>query len=647
MQNYYLNQLINNDNWLKKAIINFNNGFKRFDNLNVVKDQVKIGVYGPTQVGKTTFILSLLGLGAEELTEVSDALRGGRPKGKSATITTFSYGRSKDENFKITDLVNDKEIIFHEVSELEDYLKKLREEIEQSYADGEDQVKFYELYIAKRYITNPVLIESSRNLQLLDLPGFDTREKKESNYVSKLLKHQFNTCDVIVLMELANQVVNLQNIHLPEFKRWFENPNRFRVVLTKSVTDLSVYKKIKNRRITNKKDFLAHNKSELTRVINKDFEGVYPLEFGDSWNHLKREDHVIASTVAPWLTDIYQSLSADLSQNKTIEGQVANYRKLEVTLVNQEKEELSKLELEKSELKNEIKKLCERIDYEKKGIKTLQRKVDRLNETIDELEQVYIYDLPTLPEKQIEDESLFSLLKQIIDWSLHAGLSCKTENDWSEELMGKYEIDQVRNALLGAAHYIFKGKIDELSYIVSDTQHFNPDKYEISFEYSNKEVRTENRTLKNIFTSKKKLEKTADREKLSTIIHDFCRFIYIYKNECNQAKEEAVKQLKKKLKEIEAIGYSLQNRIKKREKDKAVLLENYHHLRKRKKLVKEEWLKDKGRLDLFDNLLMEEWLAEFNKLNEGLARGSTGELWLMHQKLNTLLIQGERVIKNG
>ena len=55
------------DQWIYEAIDHFNEGFLRFDGQKYEKDQVLIGVYGPTQVGKTTLILTMLGIGDAEI----------------------------------------------------------------------------------------------------------------------------------------------------------------------------------------------------------------------------------------------------------------------------------------------------------------------------------------------------------------------------------------------------------------------------------------------------------------------------------------------------------------------------------------------------------------------------------------------------
>ena len=53
--------------------------------------EVRVVLYGPTQVGKTTLILRLLGLSDETTKEAQRVLRGGRGHGKSATASVTRY----------------------------------------------------------------------------------------------------------------------------------------------------------------------------------------------------------------------------------------------------------------------------------------------------------------------------------------------------------------------------------------------------------------------------------------------------------------------------------------------------------------------------------------------------------------------------
>ena len=52
---------------------------------------VSVVLYGPTQVGKTTLLLTLLGVAEQHRSVVSDILRAGRPHGQSSTSVPIRY----------------------------------------------------------------------------------------------------------------------------------------------------------------------------------------------------------------------------------------------------------------------------------------------------------------------------------------------------------------------------------------------------------------------------------------------------------------------------------------------------------------------------------------------------------------------------
>ena len=101
MKNYYFNYYAS-WLWTQPIIDRYLDSFIKFDAHQMdFKGQIYVGVYGPTQVGKTTFILNLIGINENRLDELSNALRGKREKGKSSTVTATLYEKNEDNNFEI------------------------------------------------------------------------------------------------------------------------------------------------------------------------------------------------------------------------------------------------------------------------------------------------------------------------------------------------------------------------------------------------------------------------------------------------------------------------------------------------------------------------------------------------------------------
>ncbi|RIO19453.1 hypothetical protein BUZ83_12350, partial [Staphylococcus saprophyticus] len=94
MKNYYSKDILN-WNWTDVVINNFLNSFKKFNAYEVdIRNQEYVGVYGPTQVGKTTFILTFIGIKDEYMKSLTNALRGKQGYGKSSTVTATLYQRT-------------------------------------------------------------------------------------------------------------------------------------------------------------------------------------------------------------------------------------------------------------------------------------------------------------------------------------------------------------------------------------------------------------------------------------------------------------------------------------------------------------------------------------------------------------------------
>ena len=82
--------------WAENAVAQHLEGFdpEVRDRLATRDREATIALYGPTQVGKTTLILKMLGVSDAAALTVGEVLRGGRPAGESATATAMRYRAS-------------------------------------------------------------------------------------------------------------------------------------------------------------------------------------------------------------------------------------------------------------------------------------------------------------------------------------------------------------------------------------------------------------------------------------------------------------------------------------------------------------------------------------------------------------------------
>ncbi|WP_342433426.1 hypothetical protein [Neobacillus sp. FSL H8-0543] len=326
--------------WIYEAIDQFNEGFLRFDGQKYEKDHVLIGVYGPTQVGKTTLILTMLGIGDEEIAPLSKALRGKRKKGNSSTITSFIYKRSEDENFYLV-FPDKTKVCCRNLEELEEALNRIRQQIENEEVSYDKPII---LDIAKQFFTNKVFADRSKSISIIDLPGDDTKEKREEEYVDHILTRYMPLCSVCLVMEISSKIVRLFQLDRSTVKDWMYYPQNFRVVLTRSLQSTSVKRAIESGEITTLEDFRGNFRDQLQRNEKEIPNQIYPLEFGDTWLELKDRNHVIYQQAKVWMECLFLELLDELTAVKTPENQIMQIKNMEHIISKQKNLYLTRIE---------------------------------------------------------------------------------------------------------------------------------------------------------------------------------------------------------------------------------------------------------------------------------------------------------------
>jgi energy-coupling factor transporter ATP-binding protein EcfA2 len=349
------------DQWICEAIDHFNEVFLRFDGQKYEKDQVLIGVYGPTQVGKTTLILTMLGIGDKEIGPLSQALRGKREKGNSSTITSFIYKRSADENFHL--IFPDKtRIICRDLEELETALQTIRKQIESGKVLYDKPII---LDIAQQFFSNKLFAEKSKFISIIDLPGDDTKEKREEEYVEHILTRYMPLCSVCLVMEISSKIVRLFQLDRPLVKDWMYYPQNFRVVLTRCLQSTSVKRSIEAGEITSLAEFRENFRDHLQRNEQDIPNQIFPLEFGDTWLELKGRNDVVYQQAKDWMDSLFLELLDELTAVKTPGNQIMQIKNIEHSISKQKNLDLERMSKEITmieESKVEDQRLCENLE---------------------------------------------------------------------------------------------------------------------------------------------------------------------------------------------------------------------------------------------------------------------------------------------
>lgn len=346
--NFYKNRF----NWAFSAKNEFINRFVRLDlqqvNISSSKE-LTISVYGPTQVGKTTIILSLLGLKKEKVNQLSKWLRGKRNLGESSTITVMRYKKSHDNYFNLR-LPNGNEKTNLSGDQLEAALQLLRSTIETQ----------------STYSVEPVVVEipsiyfeaSDVNMNIVDLPGVESADIKEVEHVKQCIKHWVPLSEVCLLVDDATQLTAFSQFSLNEIKYWFNQLENFRIIPTRALSLDSIRKSIINDEIISAKDLIADYENVLNRSLNMNLDlsnTIYPIDIGSSWESLCQRDPDLYKKMNTIMQEILQKLKEDLIN---LDVNELSFNRL--TQLYRQAEEASKLEL--SEIESEIGKLEKLID---------------------------------------------------------------------------------------------------------------------------------------------------------------------------------------------------------------------------------------------------------------------------------------------
>ncbi len=426
MKQYYSDYYLN-WGWTEAAVNDYLNSFSMLDANQIdVKNQVYVGVYGPTQVGKTTFILSLLGIKEEYLKSLSYALRGFQKKGKSATVTATYYEKNDSEHFEI-DLPNNKKSIVKTLDELEVELKSVRDMIT---VDGVRELKELVIKIPKNYFDKQIY--NHNNLTIIDLPGDDTKDEGEEEHVNNVLTNYLKLCKTIIIMELADKVNYLSQIDLEIINEWYLYPHRFIVAFTRVYSNSVVKNTIsKNESISNneiKKLFYE----DVHRSIERDFDNpIYIFELGDTLLENKKKNNELYVKMKQWNEDNFRELTEKLQENNSPEFKLKNLKNIDVEIsknkINNINTVLKKIELNEELLREknrDLKRLIQIVEEKDKKFKMIKEKIENVINIVNDesyLKEIdeYTEDINTLKkikyyELNLSYKELLGILKEEI-----------------------------------------------------------------------------------------------------------------------------------------------------------------------------------------------------------------------------------------
>jgi len=279
-----------------------------------VDEEPYVVVFGRTQVGKTTLLLELMGLGGKAQIRVGKVLRGGREQGKSATATTMEYRRSADRDWYLDDGADKRRIATDE--EMCEALGELRLKMSKRRLPAEKPVV---VSIPEDCFAG--CTHGGIGARMLDLPGDSPADPVEQEHVVRMAKRYVPHADLILLVGRGDDLsfLNPEALTLPGIEDWQFVPNRFRIVTTFSFTPNTVRDFARNHPC---KLCPEHVRERLLKQIGTfecplapeaaKPERFYPLEFGASWQTMLSNDSQFAARVEPVVTDLKEQLHKDI-----------------------------------------------------------------------------------------------------------------------------------------------------------------------------------------------------------------------------------------------------------------------------------------------------------------------------------------------
>lgn len=257
-------------------------------------DEVTVSVYGSTQVGKTSLILSLLGVTDPAAENV---LRGEQESGKSSTASAIRYYQSEDDFWRIQKS-NDAD-----AKKLNDYdakkeFKKIRNIVE---SGNFHQNKELIVSIPKKYFEKENNFQGKK-IRILDIPGTGAKNENEQAFVGSITKDFVVLSDLILLVGKIDDLGFLSRLENEDLRKWWMQPNRYRIILTYTFSDQSSKEKIENycsstKGASDKTDEIRNYTFGQIGTFEKgvfSFEEIkkmiYPMELGESLKTIKHTE---------------------------------------------------------------------------------------------------------------------------------------------------------------------------------------------------------------------------------------------------------------------------------------------------------------------------------------------------------------------
>lgn len=389
-------------NLIKNELLSVKNN--RFVRYNQSSSTHLVCVYGKSQVGKTTLILNMIGLKEEWKKEVSDVLRGGVTRGNSSTSTAIIYSQNvsdiTSESGKyglrietVDSSVESSSFEYFNSDEMKCRLQVIRDKVENNEFSTET---ILHISIPYKYFSSSV---GHNKISILDLPGVESRNKKERAHVESLMTRYIPLSSVCIIACPANVIQSLENEEISKNIDWKKCPHKFLLVLTNSYSDGSIksyFNTPRKQRTVPFENFVKDRyQVELTKVVGNNKIEVFPLDLGDSFERLLSDeicDSEDCEEIRSTRDSILSALQVSIVQHKG-EQLISTIKELRVIVEQLDQQKIALLKEKKKDVEEEMdanghkgKKYQDKLDCYQRQLEEIQGDRDLLCERRKEIE---------------------------------------------------------------------------------------------------------------------------------------------------------------------------------------------------------------------------------------------------------------------
>lgn len=251
--------------------------------------QKLVVVYGKPQIGKTTMILTLLGVDERMQAKLDVILRAGIPQGNSSTSTAIFYVPSDDNLFGICERSYNSMIHSSpekcDEEQIQKRLQTIREKVESGQANPDTIIY---LYIPQYYFDDQ--IKYGNSFSVLDVPGEGSRNIKEHEHTYALLRQYMMVACLNILVRELNDINDLRDLVLPDGHRIEYSCDRYIVVTTRSYSQESIRNYFSQPPPNRRTGFGEYLDTILAREFKRIFPGqspsYYAVDIGQSYQKL-------------------------------------------------------------------------------------------------------------------------------------------------------------------------------------------------------------------------------------------------------------------------------------------------------------------------------------------------------------------------